>query len=462
MIEIENKGLFTARVPGVYDDYETMVDLTILGGAVHASYKSHDSFSYRDPNDFGKLDLHTHQFDLEVYILADDEDSPLLDALTSYANDPSQQLAYEYYAKSEVWQIRALVAMNGKCLKYLSKDSNPLVRRKVVEYLVGMRETGDGFSGIVDFGCADDEVEHLMFQRFVPLSINLGDISYIDDMIHDEDDGVRYNIARLGLERHIDVFIKDSSPYVRMAAAYHGQERHLEQLLNDSSREVLRLVVCNQNATKAQLETIAQHVTFTSVQDALMARGIYHPFFIENSKDDWLTYVVISHGHEHARLSKDESPSVRESVARSATDTAILEVLASDEDEDVRLEATLRLMALGEHASPVTFKSYSSNKHRDQMIISGCHACEAQFTPDMPLRGLSNHDMRFVSRHKKLLTKLDLGRVTAIKCPSCRNNNYFTEYLTNPATGQSYTVDEANAVITDFIKSPDYVPEDFD
>lgn len=338
-----NEGLIKIKVPGVSECTETEVDLMVLGTAAHATYHSHQSWGYVPKDDFGFYDEYKISFDLDVYISTRDQESELFGVLNRYN---TLHIDYRHHAKSEVWQVRALVAMNGVCLRALACDPHPVVRQKVVEWVLHQHENGSGFHGIVDFGCRDEEQEFLMFKRFVPLSVNLGDISFIDDMITDEDEGVRYAIARMGITKHIDALIDDPSDFVRMAVANKGQERHLEHLINDSSREVLRLIVCNQNATRQQLDAIAHRVTFTSVLNALMERGVFYEFFIDGPVDDWVKIRAATMGYSHERLSRDEDDFTREIVAQYATDLDILDRLRIDRNNDVVYEAEARLEEL--------------------------------------------------------------------------------------------------------------------
>lgn len=339
-----DKGLIETYFEGISECSETEGNLKVLGTAAHASYQSHNTWEYVDDDDFGTFNQNSMKFGLDVYIDPDDFDSELHEDLSNYDNRNIDHIDYEYHAKSDVWQVRALVAMNGGCLKLLSKDLHPRVRQKVVEFVLYQHEHGTGFKGTIDFSCGNDEQEFFMFKRFVPISVNLGDISYIDDMINDTDEGVRYTIARMGITRHIDALLDDPSPYVRMAIAYKGQERHLEHLIRDDSPDVLRLIVCNQNATQQQLQDIAHRVKHPSVLESLIVRGIYHEFFIDSPVADRVKIVAAINGYSHERLSRDDFSPVREVVAEYTTNIDILNRLRDDEDHEVAQAARIRLL----------------------------------------------------------------------------------------------------------------------
>lgn len=338
-----DKGLIETYFEGISDGYETEGDLTVLGGFVYASYQNNRTWGHVEDGEFGAFKSNSLRFILDVYIDHENFDTDLQEELSNYESRNIDHLDYDYHANNDIWQVRALVAMNGACLEKLSKDPDARVRQKVVEYVLDQHENGDGFCGIVDFACKTDEQESLMFKRFVPISVNLGDISYIDNMIDDEDEGVRYSIARMGITRHIDALINDESAYVKMAIAYKGQERHLEHLLNDESPDVLRLIVSNQNATLPQLQTIAHREKHPSVLEALMQRGVYHEFFIDGPIDSRLKIFAAIKGYSHDRLSRDEYSFTREVVAEYTRDMDILNRLLEDEDSDVAFAARLRV-----------------------------------------------------------------------------------------------------------------------
>ena len=337
-----DKGLIKTRFEGISDCDEVEGDLMVLGGFAYASYQNNRTWGHIEDGEFGAFKENSLRFDLDVYVDHENFDTDVKEELFDYERRNVDRLDYSYHANSNVWQVRALVAMNGAYLEKLSKDADARVRQKVVEYVLYQHENGDSFCGIIDFACKTDEQEALMFKRFVPISVNLGDISYIDNMIDDEDEGVRYSIARMGITRYINALINDESAYVKMAIAYKGQERHLEHLLNDESPDVLRLIVSNQNATLQQLQTIAHRVKHPSVLEALMQRGVYHEFFIDEPIDSIVKIFAAMKGYSHDRLSRDEDSFAREVVAEYTRDMDILNRLLEDEDSDVAFAARLR------------------------------------------------------------------------------------------------------------------------
>lgn len=345
---MKDKDLIQMTLTGISECCETEVDLIIMGRCIYATYESENDRI----EEFGYFDINSLKPDLDVYINSDPSDSKLYEVLSKYCRRLEiEPINYLLQANSKSWKHRALVAMNGECLEMLSKDTHEGVRQKVAESLVYEHERGDGFTGVIDFACSTEEEESTMFKYFVPLSINLGNINYIDAMLTDSSMAVRYNIARLGITRHLDILVNDEDRYVRMAVARNGLTGHLEQLLNDPCKEVVRLVVSNQNATAEQLQTIAHTTKKLSVLVALVKRGVFHNFFIEYTEDDvrdvqWLKYVAAQHGHCHEILSQDESFLVREGVAHRTSNLDILNRLIEDEDPDVKYAAKTRIEML--------------------------------------------------------------------------------------------------------------------
>lgn len=328
---IIDKGLIKVRTPGLVESHPTYkpdVDLMILGDAVHALYQVDDTDEYKE--EFGWFNSVKLKFYLDVHIYTRPQDSKLNDLF--YDCDIGDA-DYSYHVKSNDWRVRALVAMNGAYLPRLARDPDARVRREVVDWVTRRHEKGYGDD---DFYQGYPKQRALMFKRFIPLSLNLGDISYIDAMVTDEDEWVRYSIARLGITRHIEALIDDPSDYVRMAVAHNGQEHHLQHLINDPSWKVLKLIACNQNATLEQLHTVAHNTKQSVVFIDLIHRGVFFDFFVENSKNSRVKTLAARLGHCHEYLSRDKDYFVRLVVARHTTDISILNRLANDEDYSVR------------------------------------------------------------------------------------------------------------------------------
>lgn len=344
---ITNEGLVRLSVDGISEYSLVEVDLIILGKSAYASYVSDNDGIDNFIDDFGSYDMDALNINLDIYIESIDkieeydskhEDSNIYDVLNEYRVKYSDSIDFEFYCNSNVWQERALVAMNGMYLERLSKDPHAGVRQKVVEYLLSTYENGNSFNGCIDFACTDDEQEELMFKYFTPLIMNIGDIGYVDSMLTDEDRGVRYTIAKLGITKHLNVLVDDKDEYVRMAVAKKGLVEHLEKLLNDKSNEVRRLIVCNQNVTLEQLETIAHSTKNIGIITELLNRGIFYKSFIEGKTHtmNYIKMIVAIKGYCHDILSQDDDYSVRETVATYTNDVHILHKLSKDEDKDVR------------------------------------------------------------------------------------------------------------------------------
>lgn len=340
-----DKGLIKASTSGVSVAYPTDVTLMILGEAALATYKTKYDW-WLDVGEFGKFNPEKRRLDLEVSIR--DPGFHLQNGLYEIIGDCGFQylgaIDFGYHAQSDIWEVRALVAMNGECLEQLSKDPHASVRQKVVEYILYQYESNGSKEYVdFDFGYVHIKQEAVVFKQFTPKIVNIGDISYIDNMVADEDEGVRCTVARMGITRHIDALLDDPSRHVRMAIANKGQERHLEYLLDDDSSEVLISIICNQNATQQQLQTIAHREKCSSVLEALINRGIFHEFFIDSSEDDWLNSVAVRKGHCHERLSRHDSEAVRAAVASNTTDINILNRLYEDDDIEVSCQAASQI-----------------------------------------------------------------------------------------------------------------------
>lgn len=351
---ITNEGLVRLSVDGIYEYSFVEADLIILGKSAYASYIFDNDGIDNFINDFGSYDMDALNINLGIYIESIEQiekyhskhdDSNIYDVLNEYRVKHSDSIDFEFYCNSNVWQERALVAMNGMYLEKLSKDPHAGVRQKVVEYLLSTYENGNSFNGCIDFACTDDEQEELMFEYFTPLIMNIGDIGYVDSMLTDEDRGVRYTIAKLGITKHLNVLVDDKDEYVRMAVTKKGLVEHLEKLLNDKSNEVRRLIVCNQNVTLEQLETIAHSTKNIGVIAELMNKGIFYKSFIEGKTPSmhYIKILVAGKGYCHDILSQDTDALIRETVAGHTNDVDILRKLTKDEDEDVRGIALRRI-----------------------------------------------------------------------------------------------------------------------
>lgn len=103
-------------------------------------------------------------------------------------------------------RVRGLVAKNGKFLAELSKDPDPSVRIKTIEYLIDNEDA----------------------------SANIN-TDYLDVMVNDKDVAVRSMLAKLGIAAFNDVLVNDPSVLVRGQVAKYGNDKHREQLEKETN-----------------------------------------------------------------------------------------------------------------------------------------------------------------------------------------------------------------------------------
>lgn len=325
----------------------TEVSFTLLGDAIHVRYHCNNDYLTDDFYAFnGCFFGGLKACSLELEVLSDFIKNELADyVMFHHGNNCSDgEKDYDSSFKSDSWQLRALVAMNGMYLKELSKDSHPIVRLKVVERLVfeSKNEVLDFPPiDIWDIG-GDDCYEEKMddYKYLYKINKNLGDISYIDELAYDPDVDVRYELASLALTKHLDVLVADPSHLVRFMVARRGNSNHLELLLNDENEKVRCLVASNQNALPHQLDYLASDER-ESVQMAIALRG-QSMAILTNSKFFNIRWLVVHNGFSHRLLINDPSEVVRMSIAEKTDDLDILDILIEDKNEQVSTHALKR------------------------------------------------------------------------------------------------------------------------
>ena len=116
---------------------------------------------------------------------------------------------------SDVEEIRALVALNGKFREITSKDKSPMVRYMTVESLL------------------KDKAK---------LISSYDDRYWLTEMLDDAETDILELIATVGLKDHIDVLLKNSHESVRIAAANKANVLQLQHLIDDPSEHVRAIV----------------------------------------------------------------------------------------------------------------------------------------------------------------------------------------------------------------------------
>lgn len=244
---------------------------------------------------------------------------------------------YDESFNSDDWKMRALVAMNGMYLNELSNDKHPVVRQKVLSYLI--KNSQDHKIGMGDTGwvCFDDLPANINYMTYIASIDNeLENIDYIDKLVKDDDKDVRYELASLGIQKHLDALVDDVSPIVRIMVAKRGHASHLAKLAVDSDSEVRLMVARNQNTPHDTLSAMSNNpLECESVQLALVLRGFISDNLI--SSPHFLVKMRLANlGHAHHILYKDPEDVVRSAVASNTTDDNLLNILKTDTSEVVR------------------------------------------------------------------------------------------------------------------------------
>lgn len=151
---------------------------------------------------------------------------------------------YGSLATSDKWQLRKMVALNGRMLAQLSKDENVDVRRATLTNLLERQAIG----------------------------VSLGETGWLDAMIEDADIGVRGLLASLGNQKHLDVLIHDESELVAAEAVLRASELQINTLPDNISEFIKLAIAKNPQASDAQLEVISFDAN-TRINYALMQRG---------------------------------------------------------------------------------------------------------------------------------------------------------------------------------------------
>lgn len=317
------------------------IDITVLGGALHASCP-------RWLEKFGTTDIFLFDVDIphSIQAIADFfggascESSDYFELIRkkyNYSWFSDDAGYYDESFNSKDWKMRALVAMNGMYLNELSNDVHPTVRQKIVSYLITKNQ--DRHIGMRDIGwiCFDDTEENINYMTYTAsVDARLKDIDYIDKFTHDNDKNVRYELARLGIQKHLDVLVSDADFNVRTMVAKRGHASHLAKLATDSNNKVRLMVAINQNTSNDTLCAMSGiPLECESVQIALVERG-YASENLINSPHVLVRMNLASLGIAHQVFYKDSEDLVRSAVATRTTDNTLLSILANDESELVR------------------------------------------------------------------------------------------------------------------------------
>lgn len=191
---------------------------------------------------------------------------------------------YEEAFSSDDANVRALVALNGKFLAEAVKDKDATVRLHAVKH----------------FNYAK------MYQQ------TYENIEVLTPLLHDENDNIRIELARLYEDQFNDSLVVDKSPDVRAQIVYSSKDEHLEKLSNDDDE---------------------------NIRAKLAVRGLFAEKFAKDASA--VVRINLASGAdikdiEKTSLVTDEEPQVRHQLALRGM---FLDTLMADKHPRVRLAA---------------------------------------------------------------------------------------------------------------------------
>ena len=119
------------------------------------------------------------------------------DTLAGMDNWGVSEKEYESLSISDKWQLRKMVASNGRMLALLSADSNAQVRLATLSNLLERQAIG----------------------------VSLGETNWLDVMVNDSDAEVRFSLASLGKQRHLDALVHDKDADVAAEALLRASQQ---------------------------------------------------------------------------------------------------------------------------------------------------------------------------------------------------------------------------------------------
>ena len=216
----------------------------------------------------------------------------LLDSiLPTVGNWGDDEKDYELALASEEWQLRALVAMNGKFSEVLVVDEHYMPRKSVVTSFINAKLAGE----------------------------EIGETNFLDILVHDSSEAVRFELAVLGLTEHSYTLIHDSSEKVAQEVITKANSELLDEILDSDRISSKVSFAYNKNATEAQLATLS----------------------LEESEEVQLAVANNAHFYN---LCQSPYVSVRKALATNSKPLQI-KILAHDEDESVRVIVAKRGVA---------------------------------------------------------------------------------------------------------------------
>lgn len=255
--------------------------------------------------------------------------------LPTVSNWGDNEKDYETAVVSKEWQVRTLVAMNGKFGEVLALDEHYMPRKAVVSSFVAVK-MADGI---------------------------LGETYFLDELVYDKSEDVRFELAVLGLADHTPILIHDRSQRVAQEVISKAHTGLLDVLLDSDCIPSKVSFAKSSQASEAQLSVLSLEKSeeiqlavaknthfynlcqspYVSVRKAIATNSKPNQIkTLAHDEDEAVRLIVASRGVAHEALSRDSSAKVRLMVAK-LVDGDILKELANDPDKAVAAEAVKRL-----------------------------------------------------------------------------------------------------------------------
>lgn len=261
--------------------------------------------------------------------------------LPSVGNWGDDEKDYEKAVVSDEWQVRTLVAINGKFGELLAGDKHYMPRKAVISRFITVKQAGG----------------------------MLGETYFLDELVNDSSEEVRYELAVLGLADHTPTLIHDRSQKVAQEVIAKAHTGLLDLLLDGDCIPSKVSFANNKNASEAQLAilslekseevqlAVAKNVHFynlcqspyVSVRKAIASHSEPHQIkILAHDKDDEVRAIVASRGVAHEVLHCDPSTKVRLALTKVANAETLSELI-NDSDKLVAAEAAKMLKSLANH-----------------------------------------------------------------------------------------------------------------
>lgn len=187
---------------------------------------------------------------------------------------------FEAALTHDKYEIRALLAINGKYLEELSQDTDKLVRAKVVQCMINEKGTADRTN-----------------------------TDWFDAMLNDKDPHVLAKLAEYGKQDFLDALMNHKSSFVQAAVAKFGTDEHRSKLIT-SPDERVRLAVAETGYGALVLardddffvrRAVAKHASIADIQKTDLV----------NDAKSSVRYQLVKRGLYTMRLSNDKSRAVK-------------------------------------------------------------------------------------------------------------------------------------------------------